>query len=144
MKFSRDAIFRFPQSIEASPLISNPVGVVVLSFGPVIPGGMAKFPITKAVVFDARLRSFSRTLEVEFSDQSAIVTCLGELAADQRSILRVGVISVSCVVHPRWIEPAHEARSARGADRALAIGAGERCSFLDKSIQGRGLDVRIA
>ncbi len=91
---------------------------------PIVARCMTESPVRKAIV-DPRLGSVSRALQMKLTDQPAVVAGVGDQPGDHRGKRRKGVVAVARVVDPRRVHAGHEARSARRANRTLAISVRE-------------------
>ena len=121
-----DAFGQFPQNM---PFRSYPVCVVVSLF-PVVARRMAVLPISVSVVhagFDAMVS----TSEVQLADQPAVVASVCKKARHKGWIIREVFVTVSVDVHRARIHACEKTPSARGTDRALAVGVGKSNPLLN-------------
>ena len=135
-------VLALPELVQVATLFTNPVGIVV-SFLPVVPWGMAKFPIAEPVV-NPRLGSLARALQMKFSDHPAIIARLRNQFGDDGSLLREAFVSVAGVMNAAGIKSAHEACPTGRADGTLAISVGEGRATAHKRIQNWCPYVRVA
>jgi len=124
-------------------LPAHPIGVVVAGVkGTFV--GMAVLEVGVAIV-DARFLAAAGAGEVEFADEAAFVTGVGETAGKE-SLGEFGGIEVAAVavdVDGARVLPGEEAGAAGGADGGLAEGMGEGGGFYHEGVEAGGVDVGI-
>ena len=137
-----DPVFTFPELVQVATLFSHPVGIVV-SFLPVVPGGMAKFPIAEPVV-NPRLGSLARALQMKFSDHPAIIARFRNQLGDDGRPVGEALVPVAGVMNAAGIKSAHEACPTGRAYGTLAVSVGEGRALAHKRIQNWGFNVWVA
>ena len=136
------AVLALAERVEVASLFLHPVSIV-MTFFPVVARGVTEFPVTEAII-DAWLGSFAGALQMKFSHQAAVVACIRNQPGDHRGPGRKSVVPIAGTVHAARVEPAHEARPAWRADRALAESVSKGHAFSNKPIDVGGVYVRIA
>ena len=76
--------------------------------------------------------------------QPTAIACICQQFRDKRWMIGPVCIAIAVVMDAAWVHASHEARAARGTNRALAIRPGKRNATGNKFIQGGGLNIRIA
>ena len=82
--------------------------------------------------------------DVQFADEAAFVPGIGKETRNNGDMIWKGIIPVVIHVNSARVETTHEAGPAGGADRALAVGAGERYPLADEPVEVRGPDIAVA
>ena len=141
MKLGGHTIFAFPKVIKVATLFFYPVRII-MTFFPVIPRGMTKFPVVKSVI-DPGLSSFAGALQVEFPDHSTVIPSVCNEFTNHGRPVRKTFVSVTRVMDPARVESTHETCPTGSADRALAIGVGEGGPFGYQLINDRSANERI-
>ena len=142
VQFGGHAVVAFAQGIQIATLFANPIGVIV-AFLPVVARGVAEFPIAEPVI-NPRLRAAARALQMKFSDQPAIIAGIGHQLTDHWRPVGKGGVAVARIVHAAGVQAGHEARPARRANRALAVGMRKCHAIAHKLIYHRRAYVRVA
>lgn len=81
---------------------------------------------------------------MEFSDESAIVSCFRKRARDERIGIGKEIVPVAVRVDSTRVHPGEETGATRRAYRALAVGVRKGDTFRYEAIDVRRCDVRIA
>ena len=96
-------------------------------------------------VLNARFLAAAGAGEVEFADEAAFVTGVGETAGKESvsEFGRVEVTAVAVDVDGAGVLTGEEAGPAGGADGGLAEGVGEGGGLLHEGVEAGGVDVGI-
>ena len=76
MQFSGDAIHIFDKLLKDRAFLTNPFSII-MTFLPIIPGSMAPFEKTVAVI-NPGFNSLKRTCQMKLSHKAAIITMIFE------------------------------------------------------------------
>lgn len=124
------------------PLLADPVRVIVTT-RPIVARRVTVLEVLVSVI-DAGLAPICRAGEVQLTGQATGVTRVGQ-PSRQETLLRGKVrVAIRIDVHRARVLAGEEARATWRANRALAVGVGERHPFGDESIEIRSVDVRIS
>src|SRR5690606_22869554 len=141
---SAEAAVRSPDEhvLRLHALTRQPGGVVtaVLERLPRV----AAVPDERVAVVRPRLVTEVRRGEVELADEPALVASIGPAASHEGGAVRELAVAVAVHAHMAWVAAREEARPARGAHRALAVGPGERGAAGAECVERRRVNRVVA